>query len=210
MAHRRQSFHLAQLNTRYLEMLVELDNMWWVYNLAASIAHWVLLAGYLVIPGTFTSLGRSNEVEKTLQGNGAGEAILGTIQNPPLLVIACLFFAAGVLIFSWLYWEMKTNYIWLVSRIFMPASMNAAAGLLTTMVNIYTAREGDWSVMALATAIITSVTLATSGALVLIYKVVKMATLREADRPAPPTQSSSHVDGLRDRLSSWNVKKEEP
>ncbi|OGM39399.1 hypothetical protein ABOM_012135 [Aspergillus bombycis] len=185
MAHRQQSCDLGELNERYLEMLVEVDNMWWVYNVAASAAHWVLLAGYLVVPGTFTSLEKSDEVKATLEGNRAGEAILGTIQNPPLLVISCLSFAAGVLLFIWLGWEMRYNYIWLVSRIFMPAAMNAAAGLLTTMVNIYTARGGDWSVMALATTIVTGVTLTTSGALVMIYKLIKLATLKEAPIPAP-------------------------
>ena len=119
MPHRHQSWHPGELNDRYLEMLVEVDNMWWVYNVVASAAHWVLLAGYLVVPGTFTSLKKSEEVKATLEGNRAGEAILGTIQNPPLLVIACLSFAAGLLLLIWLGWEMRNNYIWLVSRIFM-------------------------------------------------------------------------------------------
>ncbi|GAA93213.1 hypothetical protein AKAW_11325 [Aspergillus luchuensis IFO 4308] len=37
-------------HTRYIEMLLEVDHMPWVYNIIASVAHWVLLAGYLVIP----------------------------------------------------------------------------------------------------------------------------------------------------------------
>jgi hypothetical protein len=37
--------------------------------------------------------------------------------------------------------------------------MNAVAGLATTLINIYTARDGDWSIMALITTIITGATL---------------------------------------------------
>ena len=72
--------------------------------------------------------------------------------------------------------------------------MNAAAGLLTTMVNIYTARGGDWSVMALTTAIITGVTLATAGVLVMIYRLIKMATLKEVPISSPCTDISPPAD----------------
>jgi hypothetical protein len=44
----------------------------WRFNLCANIANWVLLAGYVIIPGTFTSLKKSSEVQDVLQTNGAG------------------------------------------------------------------------------------------------------------------------------------------
>ncbi|OJZ80090.1 hypothetical protein ASPFODRAFT_53964 [Aspergillus luchuensis CBS 106.47] len=61
-------------HTRYIEMLLEVDHMPWIYNIIASVAHWVLLAGYLVIPGTFTSLQKSEKLEQALIGNGANKA----------------------------------------------------------------------------------------------------------------------------------------
>jgi hypothetical protein len=109
---------VSTAHSRYIQMLLEVDHMPWFYNVIASVAHWVLLAGYLVVPGTFTSLQRSGKIEQALADNGTGKAILGTIQNPPLLAIACVLFAAGVALLAWLSWEWRENYIWLVSRIF--------------------------------------------------------------------------------------------
>ncbi|CAG8878809.1 unnamed protein product [Penicillium nalgiovense] len=43
-------------DTIYTIMLKEEAQMDWRYNVTVSIANWALLAGYLVIPGTFTSL----------------------------------------------------------------------------------------------------------------------------------------------------------
>ncbi|CAP91075.1 Pc13g00060 [Penicillium rubens Wisconsin 54-1255] len=48
----------------------------WRYNVTVSIADWALLAGYLVIPGTFTSLKESSQVEEILKTNNAGRAVL--------------------------------------------------------------------------------------------------------------------------------------
>jgi hypothetical protein len=37
------------IETRYVRMLLELDNIPWFYNTSASAAHWALLAGYLLL-----------------------------------------------------------------------------------------------------------------------------------------------------------------
>ena len=82
-------------DTLYMKMLKEEAQMDWRFNLCADAANWVLLAGYVIITGTFTSLKRSSEVQDVLQKNGAGRVVLKTIQNPPLLVIAFLFLITG-------------------------------------------------------------------------------------------------------------------
>lgn len=107
------------LETRYVRMMVEADRVPWQYNIMASAAHWILLAGYLVVPGTFTSLQASDDVQSSLSGNKAGALILNTIQNPPLLALATLFFVTGIFIMGWLYREFQSNYIWLISHIFL-------------------------------------------------------------------------------------------
>ncbi|KAH8430032.1 uncharacterized protein LDX57_007703 [Aspergillus melleus] len=58
--------------------------------------------------------------------------------------------------------------------------MNAAAGLATTLINIYTARDGDWSIMALITTIITGFTLVTSFSLAMVFKFIKLKEVQEA------------------------------
>jgi hypothetical protein len=175
-------------------MIVEADEVPWQYNMLASAAHWILLAGYLVIPGTFTSLQRSDAIHEGLTENEAGELILNTIQNPPLLATACFFFVAGLMIMAWLYYDHRENYIWLINRIFMcvlhsteeafadfprPTVLNALAGLLTTIISLYTAHGGDWSIMALLTVIASGLSVATSLGLLIIYKFGKLERLKQ-------------------------------
>jgi hypothetical protein len=106
-------------DTTYTIMLKEEAQMDWKYNVSVSIANWALLAGYLVIPGTFTSLKESNQVEEILEKNTAGRAVLHTIQNPPLLVVACLFLAGGAAALTVLFRKIQSNYLWLINKIFM-------------------------------------------------------------------------------------------
>ncbi|CAG8269273.1 unnamed protein product, partial [Penicillium salamii] len=82
------------IETTYVRMLKEEAEMDISFNITVGVANWALLAGYLVIPGTFTSLQTSNQVEKLLQVNKAGRTVLHTIQNPPLLAIACFLLAS--------------------------------------------------------------------------------------------------------------------
>ena len=81
---------------RYLKMLQEDDQMDVRLNITASVANWALLAGYLVIPGTFASLQSSNQVGHILGANKTGRVVLYAIRNPPLLVISYLFLASGI------------------------------------------------------------------------------------------------------------------
>jgi hypothetical protein len=60
--------------------------------------------------------------------------------------------------------------------------MKAAAGLATTLINIYTARDGDWSIMALITTIITGATLVAASSLTMVFKFIKLKEVQEAHR----------------------------
>ncbi|KAL4935806.1 hypothetical protein BDV06DRAFT_217144 [Aspergillus oleicola] len=167
------------IETWYMQMLLDLDCTPWYYNIASGAANWVLLAGYLVIPGTFTSLQKSDSLNNNLNTTQTGQAIVATVQNPPLLVIACSFLGVGAASVTWLFRVRRDNYIWLVSRIFIPNCLNSLAGLLTTIVNIYTAKNGDWSIMALLTTIMTGLVLAILVALIIVYKFGKLQKVRQ-------------------------------
>ncbi|KAJ5959159.1 uncharacterized protein N7479_006309, partial [Penicillium vulpinum] len=117
------------------------------YNILASLAHWILLAGYLVIPGIFILLQKSDTLKQGLLKDKTREAILNTIQNPPLLATASVLFMI--------------------------------AGLLTTIVNIYTAKDGDWSIIALLTFVALSLSVASSAFLIYIYKFRKLKIVIE-------------------------------
>ncbi|KAJ5641198.1 hypothetical protein N7490_005198 [Penicillium lividum] len=184
------------LETRYVRMMVEADKIPWQYNVLASAAHWVLLAGYLVVPGTFTSLQTSKEVNSTLSNNEAGSLMLDTIKNPPLLAMAIFFFVTGIGIMGWLYWEYQSNYLWLINHIFMPTLLNAFAGLVTTLVSLYTGHGGDWSIMALLTVICSTISMAASLVLLIIYQLWKLKRLKqEHDRTIRYHIRPSHLQG---------------
>jgi hypothetical protein len=107
------------VETDYVRMLLELQNIHWGYNALAGFAAWILLAGYLVIPGTFTSLQKSD----TFQGKEAQDdmesVVQATVQNPPLVAIAWTFLAIGSGTMGLLFYRWRNNYIWLINRLFM-------------------------------------------------------------------------------------------
>lgn len=44
------------MDTQYVNMLLALDDIPALYNLLAGFFTWILLAGFILFPGTFTSL----------------------------------------------------------------------------------------------------------------------------------------------------------
>ncbi|EDP47926.1 conserved hypothetical protein [Aspergillus fumigatus A1163] len=113
------------IETEYVRMLLELQDIHWLYNFMASLAAWMLLAGYLVIPGTFTSLQKSDTITNKVAQNEAEKAVLKTIQNPPLVAIAWVLLSIGVATMSFLFYRWRRNYLWLISRLFMGKQSNA-------------------------------------------------------------------------------------
>lgn len=65
-----------------------------------------------------------------------------------------------------------------------PATLNAVAGLLTTIVNVYTAQKGVWSVTAKITAITTGCLIAIAGGLFATYNFWILEKVREAHEAA--------------------------
>jgi hypothetical protein len=88
--------------SQYTDMLLEWGEIPLSDILYAGIFQWLLLAGYLVLPGTFISLQKSNALQETLTGNSATEMVLHVIQNPPLLGITCFFSLVGLGGLIWL------------------------------------------------------------------------------------------------------------
>lgn len=60
-----------------------------------------------------------------------------------------------------------------------PTLLNALAGLLTTLVNVYSAQEGDWSIMALLTVIVTALVMVVSGTLTAYFYFFKLARVKK-------------------------------
>ena len=63
-----------------------------------------------------------------------------------------------------------------------PGLLHAAAGLLATLINVYTARGGFWSVTAIASSAITGFCTVILGVLFLIFDTWKLAQVKECHR----------------------------
>ncbi|KAL3439690.1 hypothetical protein BJX65DRAFT_300938 [Aspergillus insuetus] len=136
------------IKTKYMHMLLDLDYIPWYYNVISSITNW-----------------KSDLLNDDLSTNETGQAIVASIQNPPILAIACTFLVMGLTGMVWLFWKRRDNYIWLINR--LPTCLNSLAGLLTTL-----------SIMAVLTIIITRLTFTVSVALTTLFKFVKLERLR--------------------------------
>jgi uncharacterized membrane protein len=60
-----------------------------------------------------------------------------------------------------------------------PTLLNALAGFLTTIISLYTAHDGDWSIMVLLTVITSGLSVACSLILLYIYKFGKLERLKQ-------------------------------
>ncbi|KAH6674291.1 hypothetical protein B0J14DRAFT_480571 [Halenospora varia] len=137
--------------THYMRMLLALDDIPRLHNIMASFFTWILLAGFVIFPGTFTNLQSS----KTLDSAPISHTILHTIKNVPLLVIATISTSIGALGMLLLSLRHASNYVWLINKIFLPGTLHSLAGLISTLVNVYTSQHGDWSITAKVTTGVT-------------------------------------------------------
>ncbi|KAN0108565.1 hypothetical protein V8E51_008307 [Hyaloscypha variabilis] len=163
------------VQTRYMEMLLALDTIPRLHNILASFFTWILLAGFVIFPGTFTSLSTSNR----LNDNHTAAEILHEIKHVQLLVIAgvCCGIGAGGMI--WLWWRWRTNFVWLLNKIFMPGCLNSLAGLISTLTNVYSQQGGSWSITARVTAIVSGTVMIITGCLFAIYNFWVLARVKK-------------------------------
>ena len=100
------------------------------YTISAALFSWLILAGYLVLPNTFTSLQSS----KTLSGSKGGQLLQSTIRNVKLLPFAGVLCLIGVAGISRLWYKWRRNYVWLITYIFMYVKFEVPRQILTAAV----------------------------------------------------------------------------
>jgi len=69
-----------QMDTQYVKMLLALDDIPTIHNFAVSFFNWIYLAGFVLFPGTFTSL---NNLAAS-QGNGVPAEVIKSVTQLPL------------------------------------------------------------------------------------------------------------------------------
>ena len=96
-------------------MLLELDDISLRYSILANLFTWLLLAGYVVLPGAFTSIRNSRVLSE--DAGIAGKAVVQAAQTWPVLLIASICCLTGASGMCWLWWRWHENYIWLLNKI---------------------------------------------------------------------------------------------
>lgn len=109
--------------TEYMGMLLHMSQViekrpYW--NILAAGCTWILLAGFIVLPGTYTNFQKSDIVEaaKKDQSN-VGNQILASIAKPGLLIVAAILCGLGVLGVTGLWLKWRANYIWLINKVLL-------------------------------------------------------------------------------------------
>ena len=108
----------SSLQTRYMNMLLDMDSIPRLHNILASFFTWILLAGFVIFPGTFTSI-QQLDSDPTVQSSQTAQTILQSVKNLPLLVIAGICCGIGAGGMCWFWWTWRMNYVWLLNKIFL-------------------------------------------------------------------------------------------
>ena len=84
---------------------------------------------------------------------------------------------------------------------YSPATLNSVAGLLTTIVNVYTAQKGVWSITAKITAIVAGSCVGVAGGLFYLYNFWALESVREAHERSLNPEEFADAERARKRES---------
>ncbi|KAK2467910.1 hypothetical protein APHAL10511_000205 [Amanita phalloides] len=173
--------------TQYMNMLLALDEIPRIHNLAASFFTWILLAGFVLFPGTFASL----------RNNAAAKDAVDLINHIPLFVIAFLCCGIGAAGMGYFWWRWMNNYVWLVNKIFLPGLLNGFTGVISTLASVYGAQNGEFSSASKTTIIVTTSTTFICGVLTSYYLLWKIRRMKlEHDNLIGKQSAGKHGEGL--------------
>lgn len=188
------------VQTRYMSMLLNLDTIPRLHNILSSFFTWILLAGFIIFPGTFTSIAKFQD-DPTVQQSKAASELLKDVKDVPLLYIAGFCSGIGGLGMIWLWFRWRENYVWLLNKIFLPGCLNSFAGLISTFVNVYSQQSGNWSVTAWVTAAVTGGVMIITGGLFCLYNFWVLDKVKKRHEQEMEVWNSDHEgEGIREKI----------
>ena len=205
--------------TQYMSMLLAVDKIPRIHNFAASFFTWILLAGFVLFPGTFTSLKNSGG------NNTVTEEALNVINHVSLFVIAFLCSGIGAAGMGYLWWRWMKNYVWLVNKVFLyvdvvpvlclyvplnaacsPGLLNSLAGVISTLSSVYGAQHGEYSSSSKVTLIVTVTTTFICGALTVYYLMWKIRRIKaEHDQVMGKQRTGKRGEGFIERIKRESI-----
>lgn len=79
--------------TPNIEIYTQANKVPSIYNILITLFSWLILAGFIILPGTFTSL----KYLTILSSSKGREIIQKTVQNIPLLLIIEVIYSIGII-----------------------------------------------------------------------------------------------------------------
>ncbi|OAT10613.1 hypothetical protein BDBG_17388 [Blastomyces gilchristii SLH14081] len=177
---------LPRYVTPYMTILLQAERIPILHNMLAAFFTWILLAGYLVFPGTFTSMRASSALQPGADKSVPTNMVAHVVQNTPLLWIAAICCLVGACGMFWLWKIWKDVLTWVINRLIMPSFLNALIGMINTIIAVYTGKGGHWSVPAIVTASLT----ASSTAVMLVLFLRNFLYLRKVQNDHDATVSA--------------------
>jgi hypothetical protein len=181
------------MDTKYVNMLLAIDSIPSLYNILASFFTWILLAGFVLFPGTFTNLQQNNEL------GALGITAVNVIKHLSLYVVAWVCTLIGAAGMSWLWYRWRRNYIWCLNRIFLPGFLNSLAGVLSTLASVLGTQNATLSISSKSTIIVTSAIAGICGILSAFYMFVLIRKLKKQhDAEVGKQRAGKHGEGYAD------------
>lgn len=114
--------------TKYVDQLLEAAELGVLEGWGIAFSTWLLLAGFIVFPGTFTNIEDIDLDNENV--SGAERWLFDRIKNLPLLVVAgiCSGIGAFGMILFWIRW--KRNYILITENVFLVSGLALEERLL--------------------------------------------------------------------------------
>lgn len=162
----------------YMDMLLSLDKIPRLHNILVTFFTWLLLVGFVLLPGSFTSAERRQEGDIVEIPVGVTEKISLTPANTAALVVGSLCILAGAFGSAWLALRWRRNYVWLLNKLYMPLILNALAGVVAAVTGVYAQQAGEWSPQAVAAAVVELSVLGLSMVLFFVYNYWLLKRLR--------------------------------
>jgi len=180
-------------------MLLDMDKVPRLHNILSSFFTWILLAGFIIFPGTFTTIsGLDNDA--AVQGNQTASTIIASVKNIPLLAVAGACTGLGGLGMVWLWWYWRHNYVWLLNKIFLPGCLNSFAGVISTLINVYTQQSGTWSITAKITIVVTGACMTVTGVLFTLYNFWVLGKVRRSHRQEMKSAAANQDETLVEKV----------
>lgn len=102
--------------TKYDQMVLEMqESIGLRYFVLAGFLSWLMLAGLLVSPSTYSSV-RFHVIDQT---GDIARVVVSSLLSIPLLCIALFLCVVATIGLVWLWWKMRRNHIWVSNQIIM-------------------------------------------------------------------------------------------